>query len=305
MAELPGVSVCVVTHHGRQHSFDKLLRYLAPAMLVYEGACELVVVNNSGAARGESVDACATRWFEAQTIPFRVVHSDHNNIAVGRNLALVHARFATIAFIDDDEYPRPDWLVALVRCSACYPGAAIAAPIIAHFDDKAPFWVKTLDVHNARGLSTGDVVPYAATGNFLLDFSLVGDNRFDPSYGRSGGSDTDFFLRIGRMGVPIVWCTDAAVAEDIPLERSTSSATIHRLMKQGANYRRIMVANGLESHGIGTTVRALAVAGGSLLIGLCLLAMRSKRCGHWLKRACANAGKVYAVRRELYGDSRS
>ena len=61
---------------------------------------------------------------------------------------------------------------------------------------------------------------------------FANNNRFHPELGRSGGSDTDFFMRLAkRMGCKIVWCNEAKVEEFIPENRVTVRYLMRRKLR--------------------------------------------------------------------------
>jgi len=160
---LPSVTVGVITHDKRAAPFQKLLRYLAIAIDRYPGQCDLVVGNNSGA--GSNAAVCQS--IEESDIPavcaWRVVDSPKNNIAVGRNCVLDNLTYGLVAFIDDDEYPQENWLIDLATTMQTHQCPLVAGPILPVFEGHARHWVKAIDIHNTRGLQTGDEIDFART----------------------------------------------------------------------------------------------------------------------------------------------
>jgi len=297
----PSISVCVITVEKRATAFAKLLEYLAGAVARYDGDCELVVANNGGREAHARVASIVEASALPTLCPCRVVDSPRNNIATGRNLAVESARHELIAFIDDDEFPEPQWLIALTDVILEYRCDIVAGPILPVYAPSTAAWVRTIDLHNVRGLNTGEMVRYAASGNFLLDRAGVPELRFDEAYGTSGGSDTELFLRLGDAGAVMLWAAEAIVHEDIPANRSTVRATLRRCLAQGSNYRRILDGRGEIGTGVAFALRGAAVFAVSLPIGLLLVTIGHPSSGTWMKRAFSNLGKVTRDTRPLYG----
>ena len=236
-----GVTVGVVTYE-RSELFAQMLDYLATSIRACTFPVDLVVVNNSGPVARADVLAVLDRSAIAEVCTVRLLDSAENNISIGRNLALDGCRTRLLAFLDDDEYPRPDWLSRLVACQASGVGQLVGGPILPVFPDAAPRWVKAIDLHNARGLATGDIIRRTATGNCLLDTAVLDGHRFDPAFGRSGGGDAHFFETLSRRGHTLVWCAEAIVEETISAERATARFALFRFIKQGNNFSRFMLA---------------------------------------------------------------
>jgi len=210
------------------------------------------------------------------------------------------ARPGLLVFVDDDEYPVEDWLTQLVKAQQQYGCAMVAGPIIPVFDDSTSKWIKSIDLHNIKGLTTGDGLDYAAAGNFMMDTKSAPDIRFAEAYGKSGGEDTDFFLRLKDRGLEMRWCSEAKVLEDIPPAKAKARYMISRFMTQGANYRTIMNERGDISSPVWFSLRAFLIFAVSILVALVLIPVKHQDAGKWMKRAFANLGKLVHPQRLFY-----
>ena len=296
----PSITVGVITHDKRTEGFKKLLQYLAVSIKHYPGDCELIVGNNGG----EDVRSVVQEIIQSSDIESvcscKLLDSPENNIAVGRNLVLDDAQFGLLAFIDDDEYPVAEWLDALVDALFEYQCAVVAGPVEAVFHESTLHWISSMDLHNIRFKQTGDKIQYAGTGNVLLNLELIGDQRFDREYGKSGGSDTEYFSRILDAGLAMRWCSEAKAYEDIPLEKSTARYTIRRCLSQGATMRRVLQGRGNIPAPTRFIAKALVLFVLSLLIAVPLIIVKHDRAGDWMKRAFSNLGKVRGPASFLY-----
>jgi hypothetical protein len=61
---------------------------------------------------------------------------------------------------------------------------------------------------------------------------------FDPSFGKTGGEDGDFFRRMMRNGKTFVWSEEAWVYEIVPLERLKRSYFLKRALLQGLAFAK-------------------------------------------------------------------
>ncbi len=77
------------------------------------------------------------------------------------------------------------------------------------------------------------------TGNVLLAKAMIEglETPFDPRLGRTGGEDADFFDRMVKAGRSFVWCAEARVYEDVPVERQTLKYHVKRAFVRGVPKR--------------------------------------------------------------------
>jgi succinoglycan biosynthesis protein ExoM len=169
------------------------------------------------------------------SIPVRYVQSGAKNVALARNACLDAARGEWIAFIDDDEIAKPDWLVSLLAARDRYRADVVKGAVNAVYPAETPRWIKQADPYTRDYGPTGQTPTKLATGNVLFHRSLVEApvRRFDPGFGRSGGEDTEFFRRVQRAGVNIVASREAVVDEVVPIERVTRGYLSGRARRLG------------------------------------------------------------------------
>ena len=95
-------------------------------------------------------------------------------IAAVRNRALAEcARSDLIAFIDDDELPRPGWLPALLSTWRRHGSSAVMGRVISVFDEEADPWVLATGTFRRIPRPTGTPLEVAAAGNLLLDLHQI------------------------------------------------------------------------------------------------------------------------------------
>ena len=260
-------------------------------------AGEILVVDNDVGASARSVAQGSYAGFT----PIYVVEATPGIPAV-RNRAIDECGGARLlAFIDDDERPRTDWLVALLETWNRFgQPTAVMGRVVSIFADDVDPWVSVSGLFERPRMETGTEIAVAATGNLLLDLAQVrrAGVRFDESIGLGGGSDTLFSTMLKRAGGRIVWC-DESVAEDVvEPERQTRRWALKRAYSHGSVVVlvRIRTAGGWVER---ATARMKGVWGGSarLMVGALRaafgVAVRSKRHqARGERMLCRGAGMI-------------
>lgn len=231
---LPHVSVCVCTYR-RPALLGRLLEKLAEQKNQAPCTFSVVVADNDAAKSAESVVASY-----AARLPIEVIYcaEPQQNIALARNRAIAHARGEFIAFIDDDEFPAPDWLGHLLRACETYQASGILGPVRPHFDEDPPKWIIKGRFCERPELPTGTRLEggKCRTGNVLFRRSILeeGKDPFDARFG-TGGEDVDFFTRMTQRGCTFFWCNEAVAYETVPPSRWTRSYMLGRALLRGRN----------------------------------------------------------------------
>src|SRR5438477_6014233 len=119
------ISVCICTYR-RPHLLEELLRALNAQDTEGRFTFSAVVADNdaAGSAR-EAVERVAAQV----AFPIRYFVESQQNIALARNLTLAHSCGEFVAFIDDDECPRPDWLRELFDICEKLAVAGVLGPV--------------------------------------------------------------------------------------------------------------------------------------------------------------------------------
>jgi len=298
------VTVGVVTHQGSYHFLPNFLKLLSVAIQSYQEwanePVEFILVNNSGVKHRSKIESIISQENIVNVCDCKLLDSPHNNIATGRNIVLSNRSYRLLAFIDDDEIPTDRWLIELTKVLLMHKCAVVTAPVHPKFPENTPRWLKELDLHNTVGKKDGDELRFTGTGNVLMDTAKINNISFNESYGKSGGSDTVFFLQITDDNQRILWAEKASLYETIPVERASLKYFLKRAMIQGRNYKNIMIERGEISSNSLFCIRAILVISISLPVASVLLIIRNKHAGRWLKRAFANIGFLLKPPKHLY-----
>lgn len=177
---------------------------------------------------------------------FLYLHAPARNISVARNACLDAATADYVAWIDDDEIADPDWLERLIAALQARDCDAVFGPVQAVYPDDAPAWATAADLHSTRPVQTRKGVDTGYTSNALVKRAVVGERRFDPDLGRSGGEDTDFFTRLYVSGARFAAAPDAVVREAVGEERLGLSWLLKRAFRSGQTHARRYLGSGAE-----------------------------------------------------------
>lgn len=203
-----------------------------------------------------------------------------------------------LAMIDDDEWPQPGWLDALLICQAQAGADVVAGPVDSCFVGRPPRWARETLVFRAEQRPWGATGMLWASNNLLVSrraFAMVETPWFDPRFNRSGGEDLDFLNRLKEAGARFGWSPDARVSEWVPAERAKLGWVLKRMWRIGCT--ETMARRKSLPGRIGTVkllARSIAILG-LRTAGLAALLLPGARrvdiAGQWIK----SWGRLYAL----------
>ena len=196
-----------------------------------------VVVADNDAA--ESARQAVAEFSAAARLPVTYCVEPQQNIALARNKAVESASGDWIAFIDDDEFPAPDWLLNLFKTCAAYQADGALGPVKPYFDTEPPKWVKKGGFFDRPNHATGYRVTWeqSRTGNVLFRKDILKGLEIPfRSEFATAGEDMDFFRRAMNQGCSFVWCNEAVAYEVVPSSRCTRTYLLRRALLRGSNF---------------------------------------------------------------------
>jgi succinoglycan biosynthesis protein ExoM len=219
----------------------KLLHSLCQQTLDEDMEVHIVVVDNDAAGSACEV---VERYAATSEMNVRYEKEPVQNIALARNRALSLCAGDYIAFIDDDEEATSEWLRHLLHTARKFEADTVFGPVVPVYPDNTQEWVRRGRFFERARYQTGTLCSHGGAGNVLLSRKALASTgaRFDPTYGRTGGEDTNFFYRLGQQGARMVWCDEALVHEAVPEDRMTPTWLIKRAYRGGQMHARLFIS---------------------------------------------------------------
>lgn len=244
----PLLVVCVATR-GRATTMQKLLDALEHLRLPAATRAAIVVVENDH--QGCMRDAVQRRSRPDRSFLYAL--QPKLGIPFARNSALQLALDAGadyIAFIDDDEVPTSDWLVALWDKASGGDYDLIGGPVEPVLFEPPRSWIASQLWHGLRSqkaesrrkdlsryLKGREDSVFIPTSNWMVRSAFLKQHQldFDESMGFSGGTDLKFYRELKRAGGRVGWCDAAVVHEGLPTGRLTLAYQYRRARDQAVS----------------------------------------------------------------------
>lgn len=220
-----------------------LLAELLSAMAAQLPAdAELLVIDNDPDESARGIVA---------TVPSaRYVAEPARGVVNARNRAVREARGDWLAFVDDDELPRPGWAEAVLAEIAAGSDASFGM-VIPRFESPVPGGLErmledlyTRDLKRPAGADVSDLWAHVGTGNSLFRCAtcFTDPAPFNLSFNASGGEDVNFIRGLLARGVTLRWMPDAVVEEIVPADRAALGYV--RLRKFSHGQQRVIFVRG-------------------------------------------------------------
>lgn len=282
------ISVCICTYR-RAAPLKRLLTALSQQETKGLFGFSVILCDNDGE---QSAKRVVSAFAVGSSMDITYCFEPRRSISLARNKTLEFAKGDAIAFIDDDEFPAPDWLFCILKALNDYKAAGVFGPVRPYFDTGPPKWLIKSRLCERPEHQTGFVVPWTEgrTGNAFMGRQLIENigiafrSEFELS-----GSDTDLFRRLIEAGHKFIWCNEAVVYEVVPPSHWKRSFFIKRALLRGRNsllYREgrwLSVAKSLVAVPVyGLALPFLQLFGHHLFM-------------NYLVRLCDHAGKLLAL----------
>jgi succinoglycan biosynthesis protein ExoM len=249
---MPHISVCVCTYKRPlflKRLLDTLGRQETGAQFTYS----IVIADNDHLQSAKTVIADVAA---VSRVPIQYCTEPRQNIALARNKAIENSNGDFVAFIDDDEFPPPHWLLTLFTARQQYKADGVLGPVKRHFDERPPAWLLRGNFYQRPTYASGAVIDWTQgrTNNVLMKRSIIPANEkpFRPEF--RTGEDQDFFRRMIGVGHVFIWCDEAEVYEVVPPIRWKRGFMLRRAMLQGA---ASVLHPGFGAHDVGKSLIAV------------------------------------------------
>ncbi len=232
--------ICIPTYM-RPVGLARLLDSIDAMDSVRAMSVEVVVIDND--AEGSA------SWCEGREVLGRVVHYElepTRGITYARNRALRAASELEadwVAWLDDDEAPRHDWLERIVEVQRTSAADIVIGPSVPVFDADAPDWIVETGAFQPERFVTGHEFPYfhTRTSGVIVRAAVIPVGGFDDRLALIGGEDRLLFTLIHREGARFVWADDAVVDEFVPTSRVSIRWLVRRWFRTGVTRSLVMV----------------------------------------------------------------
>lgn len=148
----------------------------------------------------------------------------------------LNGNYDYLAFIDDDEIVRPDWLDQMYSTMIKYGADVISGRTIRQLPIGTPQWIRDGGFYEKGMRPTGIQRPTSSTCNVLFDIKKLCESwemQFDVRLNLVGSSDILFFNQAHKKGAKIIWANEAVVEEIIPESRATKTWILQRAYRIG------------------------------------------------------------------------
>lgn len=246
------------------------------------GALDIVVADNDSAEEGLAV--CKNL---PEEYPFKVLAMSQTSTGISavRNAVALKALSLQpdmIVFLDDDEWPEPQWLAELLRVQALHDADLVGGPTRPVFPENAdPSLFDNLYYGADLQLPDGSECQLQAGGNFLVKACVLqqyAPQFFHEAFAHSGSEDLAFFTQLGQDGRTMRWAANAIVHEPVPASRLAPDWLRQRVINIHNSRVRVMqhLQPGLPASVIRITKTSVlaAVAGLQTIAGIALPAYR-------------------------------
>jgi succinoglycan biosynthesis protein ExoM len=197
---------------------------------------EVLLIDNDA---GRSCAPIAAHLEREANVPFRYEVEPAAGVANARNTAVRLTKGEFIAFLDDDEVAKPNWLADMMAAQVQTGADVVFGPIEARLPELAQEPRAYFQQFFSRNLD-GDTrlvdKPYGC-GNSLLKRAtvIIGETPFNVSTNETGGEDDLLWQDVRARGGAFAWAHKAWVYEDVPANRASWAYLTKRSFAYGHN----------------------------------------------------------------------
>jgi glycosyltransferase involved in cell wall biosynthesis len=206
-------------------------------------AVEIVVVDNRPNAATRAVcEAAAARL----PVRLRYVAEPERGISPARNRVVAETLAVGadwLAFIDDDDWPEPDWLRQLLERQAVVGADIVMGNTKRELPKGASSGMRAqlaqraitddLPIWDRYGLPQRLATHNVLVSRAVLERMSAAGPVFDPRFALMGGGDADFFCRAKLAGATFARAERSFINYRLPSERLTMSGLVRRRFKKG------------------------------------------------------------------------
>ena len=279
--------VVIIPTMGRPESLARVLRSVF-AQDRADLISEIAIVDNAPDASArvvvETLRSCAPA-------PLLYLNAQPPGVATARNAGVAATAAPYVAFIDDDEAARENWLGKLYDVHRETNADVTFGPVHGRAESAAAWKRPYLERFFSRtGPSRSGLIDEVfGCGNSMMTraTALAGTAPFDVDADQTGGEDDRLFARLRMAGARFAWAVDALVDEHAPPHRVKVRYAFARMVSYGQSPTQLALRRGDVVGAVKWGVVGLAQGLGYGFAALALLLLGRAR---WLDMAGAAAG---------------
>ena len=302
---MPKVVVGIATYKRPQ-----MLRRLLLAIEKFQtnADVEVLVADNDAVGR-QGIAVVKELRSSGYRFPIVEVLVQTQGLTYSRN-AIVEVGFSDpavefVAMMDDDQWPEPHWLEALLKVQKETSADIVGAAVWPEFETAPPQWALKSRVYVLDTTTTGKVDILTGNGGVLIARSfikLLPAPWYDHEFATTGGEDVDLFWRLRAAGGRFARAASAVIYETFPASRVTLRWALTRAYRAGNTDMRVAMRHRRYSRDL--------VKEGVKMIGAFVVAPTTLFLFFWspgrrvdaLCKLCRAAGKFAALQGSRYNE---
>jgi succinoglycan biosynthesis protein ExoM len=250
------IAICICTYK-RPRLLERLLNILKE---IHLGVFELydvriLIVDNCPDGQ---VAAVCERLSPAMPIGIDLVEESRRGLSFARSRAIEEAlnrQADFIAFLDDDDFPQPDWLFHLLKRQAETQADIVASVFPPAINPDWPEWLKKSPLFDEP--KDKATTKYGAPGDIGIGSTLISREiierlkargpLFSSDFGKLGCEDADFFVRAGKLGATFSKAEKAIVRRSYQDQRLTLVGLLRDAFRIGNTVRLLIETYGTSA----------------------------------------------------------
>lgn len=291
--------VVAVPTYRRPKGLERLLLSLA-RLETRTTLC--VVVADNDAERQDGLAVARRLRTQSYRWPLETILVPERSIAQVRNALVTHAldNYSPdyVAMLDDDEWPEPQWLDALLDVAHQTRADALHGAVLPEFEVAPGRWAQWCPGLSAQRRPTGPVAMIHSTSNVLIARAALEKLQrpfFDPRFALSGGEDKEFFTRLANAGARFAWADTAVIRAHVPASRSNACWALQRAFRVGNSDMHVFIK---YEHGIAARAKECTKIVSALILSPPLALLLAPLPAHRMLPLCKFArasGKLAAA----------
>ena len=296
------INICICSCK-RQKSLENCLLKLREIEIPPDVTILVSIVDNDPERSAEQVYYNIS---EHPHLSFYYFHESRRGIPFARNRAISESfslNADVIVFIDDDEWPKTDWLLQLYTYyEKAETEKIVSGHVISDLPDNVSHDISAL--FNKKAKKTGSQLSSCATNNVLIPAKIILESgiRFDETNPLAGGTDTIFFCQLVEQGYLIEKCSEAVVHEIIPESRLSIKWMARRKYRAGITvaWRKLHGGRSRFSVSISSIFQIISCAIKFLIYSLILKKLKRNESLLIIARACGTLSGIMGTQVESY-----